>query len=334
MKDNEKKKIHTPRAQETKLQRTLPLSQSAPHISEATLTSHFLYIALSLSHRMNPKLKYLAAERASLLCQPLSSIEIGGMTTTTTDSDRESFLSKTSVHDQAVLLLSIADIAQSELQSRGTIQLWEEDEDFPKFPILSSSNCVGTAGVGDDAINDRAVTVNKPPSLVPRIHARLNSNNVSSSSSPSSSFPRWADSTAPRTVWATAVATAAAAKTGPNRIRSVSLDLQSHVLLRDCSIDMDEVEDDEDNQCNHLLFQGDVDSQRRTPLHSRRLPPRKESFLQEPQVRLSLLFDLQPSPLHPYARHELCGVRIGLWDHNPVLKPWTSLWKMTTIPTD
>ena len=46
--------------------------------------------------------------------------------------------SKTSVRDQAALLLSIADIANSELQS-GERVLWKDDEELPNFPLLLGS---------------------------------------------------------------------------------------------------------------------------------------------------------------------------------------------------
>ncbi|GAX12093.1 hypothetical protein FisN_15Lh215 [Fistulifera solaris] len=46
--------------------------------------------------------------------------------------------SKTSVRDQAALLLSIADIAKSEMKS-GDRMLWKDDEELPKFPVLLGS---------------------------------------------------------------------------------------------------------------------------------------------------------------------------------------------------
>ncbi len=46
--------------------------------------------------------------------------------------------SKTSVRDQAALLLSIADIAKSEMKS-GDRMLWKGDEELPKLPLLLGS---------------------------------------------------------------------------------------------------------------------------------------------------------------------------------------------------
>lgn len=47
--------------------------------------------------------------------------------------------SKTSVRDQAALLLSVADIAKSELTS-GEKSLWKDIEDLPMFPLLLGSS--------------------------------------------------------------------------------------------------------------------------------------------------------------------------------------------------
>jgi hypothetical protein len=74
---------------------------------------------------MNPK-----------LCRRLLGSQGTQVRTIPSASDEETGFAKTSVRDQAALLLSIADIAKSELGSSGLTDLWEDNEDFPKFPLL------------------------------------------------------------------------------------------------------------------------------------------------------------------------------------------------------
>ena len=77
---------------------------------------------------MNPKLnKHFPRVRTS----EAGTLSIGGE-----ENDNARF-TKTSVRDQAVLLLSIADIAKTEINNDGLSTLWFEDEDIPKFPKLS-----------------------------------------------------------------------------------------------------------------------------------------------------------------------------------------------------
>jgi hypothetical protein len=77
---------------------------------------------------MNPKLnKRFPHARSS---QAGTILSIGG------ENDNARF-TKTSVRDQAVLLLSIADIAKTEINKDGLSNLWVDDEDFPRFPKLS-----------------------------------------------------------------------------------------------------------------------------------------------------------------------------------------------------
>jgi hypothetical protein len=51
--------------------------------------------------------------------------------------ENDARFAKTSVRDQAVLLLSIADIAKTEINNDGLSALWEDDEGIPKFPKLA-----------------------------------------------------------------------------------------------------------------------------------------------------------------------------------------------------
>jgi hypothetical protein len=83
---------------------------------------------------MNPKLnKRFPHARTS----EAGTLSIGG-------ENNNALFTKASVRDQAVLLLSIADIAKSEINSDGLSKLWVDDEDLPKFPKLS-----GQANVSD-----------------------------------------------------------------------------------------------------------------------------------------------------------------------------------------
>jgi hypothetical protein len=76
---------------------------------------------------MNPKLnKHFPRVRTS----EAGTLSIGG------ENDNARF-TKTSVRDQAVLLLSIADIAKTEINNDGLSKMWLEEEDIPKFPQLS-----------------------------------------------------------------------------------------------------------------------------------------------------------------------------------------------------
>jgi len=61
----------------------------------------------------------------------------GSMLPESCDSDGERF-SKTSVRDQAALLLSIADIAKSEIKTCPSA-LSDEQDSFPKFPFLGDN---------------------------------------------------------------------------------------------------------------------------------------------------------------------------------------------------
>jgi hypothetical protein len=79
---------------------------------------------------MNPKLnKHFPRARTS----EAGTLSIGG------ENDNARF-TKTSVRDQAVLLLSIADIAKTEITNDGFSALWVDDEDIPMFPKLSEPN--------------------------------------------------------------------------------------------------------------------------------------------------------------------------------------------------
>jgi hypothetical protein len=76
---------------------------------------------------MNPKLnKRFPYARTS----EAGTLSIGG-------ENNNSRFTKTSVRDQAVLLLSIADIAKTEINNDGLSVMWVGDEDIPKFPKLS-----------------------------------------------------------------------------------------------------------------------------------------------------------------------------------------------------
>lgn len=77
---------------------------------------------------MNPKLnKHFPRARTS---------EAGTLSMIGGENDNARF-TKTSVRDQAVLLLSIADIANTEINNDGFSALWVGDEGIPKFPKLS-----------------------------------------------------------------------------------------------------------------------------------------------------------------------------------------------------
>jgi hypothetical protein len=79
---------------------------------------------------MNPKLiKRFPYARTS----EAGTLSIGG-------ENYDARFTKTSVRDQAVLLLSIADIAKTEINNDGLSALWVGDEDIPKFPKLSEPN--------------------------------------------------------------------------------------------------------------------------------------------------------------------------------------------------
>lgn len=81
---------------------------------------------------MNPKLN----KRVPLTCRSNP-----GATALPSENAR---FTKTSVRDQAVLLLSIADIAKTEITKDGLSALWFDDEGIlPKFPTLSDPSVAG-----------------------------------------------------------------------------------------------------------------------------------------------------------------------------------------------
>jgi hypothetical protein len=78
---------------------------------------------------MNPKLnKHFPRPRA---------VELGALANA---NDNDVRFTKTSVRDQAVLLLSIADIAKTEINKDGLAALWVGDEGIPNFPMLTGPN--------------------------------------------------------------------------------------------------------------------------------------------------------------------------------------------------
>ena len=96
-------------------------------------TQHYPLQPTSTTTTMNPKLcKRLSREAAGSRRVSMGS-----------PSDLNLGFSKTSVRDEAALLLSIADIAKSEIGSGDITDLWAAEDDkfsLPKFPELSSSS--------------------------------------------------------------------------------------------------------------------------------------------------------------------------------------------------